>query len=513
MMLSLFINFQGITSILRRGKLGNRFTLISLGVVLLIPTAAQSRQSLVTSSCQAGVDFWTREYSDQSSENTRTDNEKQALIIRPDFSLTSTGFHNSFKLQYAPSFKHNLIDNESELDHSARVNGSVSISRYWTVTAGNQFSYGDNSLQSATSVLNGSATENEATTDFQEEDQGEELALSESRKRHLSNKTLLGTKYMYSRDSSISISYNYQALRYDRAEGIPDDSGNDHDKHDLSASLSHRINQAWKTALKLNLTKGFFPQESELDQDDESVTETEDQELTNRDLEQRGATLQLTWLPSQRQSWSVLYSYKGTTYQNDNNRNSAINGLTLSSQYALDRHTSLSLGGGLSQSGIEGQETRYDYNAVVSIKKKFNNSSVDISIKKQYDTINFSGSDQYGLLDSYDARLQCSYVFSKELSFSVYGAYEFEENLTPQGDLVPEGDTTSETTAESTDNDSPYTTTRHQAGGSLKYDFLQKLSASINYSWSKQVGDLSEDSFHDHRVSIHVIWSNDLMRW
>ncbi len=470
----------------------------SLLISILSPCPTLARQAALSGTVSSGIDFWTREYKNFSSQTQQTETDKQYWFVNPALSYISQSKTNTIYLQYQPSFKYNTVSDQTNLDHSALFDSNFALAKTWSFSVKDQFILTDNPTQATENDTESSLTQEPVSADTD----NDELSQDQGRKRFWNNIAKLETSYLYAKNSQITLGYHYNALRYVEINNTVDTSAIDHDKHDLFSSGEHRLNQRWKQTFSLHYIKGTY-----FDRFNPETSINENENFTQHQL-----NTQLHFTPDKRRQWSLKYSMEDTRHNNEQNKNTFINNIGGAWRFSFSPLDNCSVSGGLSHADTEGQETTWDYNAALKLSKKFQHGKLDILFSKQYDTQNFTGSDNNGLVDDYNARIQYSHKISPQLSLSVNGVYNYQKNLFSQTEQQQNENILSSPQNENDKNITNYRK-RHEIGTQVKYKIHKKLIASIQYIYSNQTGDIDDDSYIDHQLVLQFTWAGNLNRW
>ena len=162
------------------------------------------------------------------------------------------------------------------------------------------------------------------------------------------------------------------------------------------------------------------------------------------------------------------------------------------------------LGVGPSYAKTEGSDGYWGGNGVAELNYQIERGSFNFLLDKRYDVDNFSGTDRRGQVDIGDTRVSFDYLLQRDLAFTSYLSYIYEDREEP---LLALDDAGLITGLEDVHTD------RYIAGVGLNYTFLRYYSAGIDYTFIKQESDRIGDTYDDHRLLLILSWQKELARW
>ena len=458
--------------------------ILAVSVSLILVTSSHigqlhARQTIVAGSISAGYDYETRSYDNEIFED-QFEGDSREWFLRPEIEIRSLDVHNLIAFRYSPSIVYDQEDDETDIDHFFDLEGEHYIKRNWLVQLSNSF------VLSSDPDRFGSAFDTPGLEDEPDEEfVPDEISQDLGRRRFWTNEIAVGTTYTYVEGSDIGINYAFRILRN---EDDDDDSEqfDEFDRHEISGLWSYLINPAYFTSINFDYTIGSF--------------DTPPGDLS-RDLDEYGAIFQLVYQPNVSNSYPLVYSFERTEFE-DERLDTWVHQLTASWTHSIDEQTSFTVGAGPSYADADGLDPEWGYNAVLQFDKRYQHGSILASLTKEFDTQNFTGSDDSGVRDITDILLEGTYQFTEFLSSNAFVGYTYEDILNPGG------------IAGQTDfGDSSNTRDSIFIGGGIAYTFLRWFVASVNYEFTTQDGDLDQDDYDEHRVIAQVTGSKELWQF
>ncbi len=456
---------------------------------LLVASPLLARETIVNGSVGVGYDYWERTYDGEGNNGDTGD--KRDYGISPEISITSKGVKDTVFFRYAPVFKYDDIDYETDVDHYLALSGQRFITRNWSVSIADNLRNSDDPYFSAERFSESTLEEETEPTLTDEQAStsltGDELSKDEGRSRYWTNALSVSTSYIFSEYGSLGGGYTYSILRNDDDF----DPYDEYDKHSFYANLGYRYSQSWDTGLGLNYTRGLY------DEDDPD----------QRDLDQYGVTASVDYIHSATDSVPFVYGFSATKYDQEERQDSYAHNFSLGWEHAIDSRTRFAVGGGPSYADADRVEGEWDYNVYFNFTRDYEHASLSLLFDKIYDTQNFTGTNDSGLKDTYNARVTFDYQHTQNLSFDLYCGYRLESNYTPRDEYLlgsSEGDSIGDVT---------YDKDIYDISAGLSYNFLRYYTAGLRYTYYVSDGDLNSDQYTDHRVMITLSAGKDLWRW
>ena len=495
---------------------------------LLVPAVAvNARETVVTGTAGVGYDYSDRTYENENVVTRDVNGNRRQVGIWPKIQVDSQGERDSLLFQYAPVFKYDDVTSESKVDQYLDLSGQRFLTREWSVALSDRFVLSDDSsLSSAafSSVPPASSREEQAeeppsALQGQQQQPVDELSNNLGRRRYWTNSLNLDTLYGFARESSFGFGYGYRVLRNESGDSVGYD---EYDKHDVYGSLGYRFSSYWRSDMQLRYVRGLY-NDNEEDLTRQTVATVEDiigvdipaadNADYSQDLNQYYAQLKGSYRKTSVDTVPLIYSFTGTDYDSNLYNDIWAHSVSVGWEHAFSPRTHVMVGGGPSYVNAEGVDGEWDYNLYATFSRDYQHASLVLSLVKQYDTQNFSGSRDSGLRDTYNARADLNYQYSQDLSFNVNGFYRWESILDPKGAYYVAADGPLDPRDEEKVGDVSYDRDTYGAGIGLTYSFLRWYQASVQYSYYKSDGNLDRDTYYDHKVLVKLTGTYDLWRW
>lgn len=505
---------------MRKHCLLRKVFILAAVVILFNPGYGAARQTIVIGSLGFGYDFAEREYDDENEEILRAnpdEGDRREWGARPELEFRSLGIHDTLSLRYAPVLIYDDLADTTDVDHYLYLAGERLLSKDWTITLADDFVLSsDPARYGATFSTPGQTGAAEPTAEPAQPAQAapapDEITQNLSGQRYWTNNLDMGTTYTYAQDSDLGLGYGFRVLRNESDEEVLTTSYDEYDRHEFSGLWGHRFNPVWRSGLNLSYIKGLY--------DDVEITvppEPTDPEalpqvlMVSQDLEEYRAEAGLDYARSANDIFPFLYRFGGTKYE-DLRQDIWAHELSGGWNHAFDARTRLMIGAGPSYVEADELDGEWRYNAYLNFTRAYQHAELSAQINKGFEARNFTGSNDSGLTDLTEARIDFTYSFTPTLSTTLFGLYRNEEILNPQGEyfLSALGGTDPLTVDDI--GDVTYTRDSYSLGASVSYGFWRWFVASVRYAYYDQEGDLTQDSYNDHRISLLVSASKELWR-
>lgn len=498
-----------------------RKAFILAGVVILFnPGYGVARQTIVIGSLGFGYDFAEREYDDENAEIFRAnpdEGDRREWGARPELELRSLGIHDTLSLRYAPVLIYDDLADTTDVDHYLNLAGERLLSKDWTISLANDFVLSSDPARFGQTFATPGQTGTEAPAEgpaqpAQAEPPPDEITRNLSGNRYWTNNLVLGTTYTYAQDSDVGLGYGFRALRNES-----DDEGfvapyDEYDRHEFSGLWGYRFNPTWRSALNLSYVKGLY--------DDVEITvppELTDPEglpqvfMVSQDLEEYRAEAGLDYARSVTDIFPLLYRFGGTKYE-DLRQDIWAHELSAGWNHGFDARTRLMIGAGPSYVEAEDLDGEWGYNAYLNFTRAYQHAELSAQLNRGYDARNFTGSTDSGMTVLAEARVDLTYRFTPTLSTTLFGLYRNEEILNPQGEYLLSALGGIDSLTVDDIGDVTYTRDSYSLGASVSYGFWRWFIASVRYAYYVQEGDLTQDSYNEHRIALLVSASKELWR-
>lgn len=457
--------------------------------------AAYARQTTVNGSIGTGFDMRDRTYN-QGRSNTDT-NDQQKLFISPTIAILSSGVHDAFSLQYTPSFNYDLDNHENWIGHSLSLTGQRKLTSRWLVSLSDQYAYTDDPDATTSSSANDQTDNGDGTGDSSNTQ--DTLSKDQSGRKYWTNAATIRSSYALYEKTSLGGGYTYSLLRND--QGSDGSNYNEYDKHAFFTNLTHGFNANWRSKLGLNYTRGLY---------DQPESTSAASSSTSSDLDEYGLTAGVDYVRSLQDYFPFQYNLSQTDYDSSSRRDSQAHEWAVGWNHALDPHTSFAIGGGPSYAVLQGLDGQWGYNAYFTLNKRYQHATCSLQLDKRYDTNNFSGTNDSGLTDTYNARANVRYQYTKDLGFDLFGRYSKQSQIDPQGEYR---DAITGVVTETRTGDHTYDKDIYEGGLGLRYAFGRWYTAGLKYSYYVSDGELDSDQYDEHRVMLTLSATKELWRW
>lgn len=466
------------------------------------PTGTLARDMRFGGAVSVGYEFDDRRYEDdplsdqeqQTSVQTAANNHDQRLSrfrLAPLVTLTSSGERDEIALRYSPSFRYDIESSDNDVDHDLSAKLSRHLTQSWLLKLSDNYLLTDTVYGQGIDSTAGTtgATDTSAGTESTVR-----LSDNENRRKYWTNNLILGSDYTYRQDSLFSFGYGYRVL-----ENIDTEKSTrfeDFERHELSSALAHRVNSVWKLFISGSYVRGLFDAVGP-----DQATVNEEDPGNEKDLNEYRAA---TWLKSnllEHQTQRLLYNFFGVDYDAPEQNSATIHDLTLGWQWDISKELMFGLGAGPTYTKTEGWDGEWGYNGNLECRYAFERGTIGLTANRGFERQNFTGTDESGLREFWQARLSLNYQLLERLSADLFSSYRYEDEEV--NSAVTPLATDQQTILDSTDLTTiteTFTRKRFSAGASLSYIFLQRYKVATTYDFSRQDSEKINDSFDEHRV-------------
>lgn len=491
---------------------------LSAGIAFLCPDVSVARQTIVNGTLGVGYDFWERTYDEEDNEDLRVDideGDRRDWLVSPEIELQSLGIHDSHFLRYAPVLRYDELFDTTDVDHYLFYNGQQFLTKKWRVELEDRFALTDDPFRYGTTFFSeGFGEPGEAPTDEQvgqpvQTQQPTEITQNLGRRRYLTNNLILQTIYTYAEDSDAGLGYAYRVLRNESDDFITGEEYDEYDRHEIFGLWSRKFSPSWRTQLDLSYAMGNFEDTEELIPPDVGPEEIPAE--MSLDVDEYRSKVQLDYSRDSNNTFPLLYRFSGAQYE-DLRQDIEVHEIAAGWDHAFDSRTRLVIGAGPSYVNAEDLDGEWGYNANIIFTRSYQHGEISALVDKHYELRNFTGSDDAGLSDLTDARIDLTYRFSQNVTGNLFGMYRFEDILNPQGAyyLSALGDRDPLSIEEI--GDVTYSRDIYSAGASVDYAFLRWFVATLRYVYYQQDGDVLDDSFDEQRITFLISASKELWR-
>lgn len=438
---------------------------VSVALTLVsVPSGLLARDNTLIGGVSTGFDYDDRRYDD----NGNSDDDYQRLFLSPLLRFTSLSERDSFTLQANPRINYDVKDSNTDWDSNLRAAADRFMTQQWQLGISNNYLVSDRA---------------EDEDDYSGDSEDPRLSENRGRRRYWRNTLNMFSNHFYREDSLIGMRLGYIVLRNDDNN----DDNEEYDRYSAGLRNEHRYNAFWATTANFQFIVGDF-------KDNNSPGELSDDIKEYRFL----FALDNTSIANNR--YRIGLSYTAARYDDSDQDDDDVLQMRLSWRRDISPRMYTNFGVGPSYSKVEGQKADYGGNGIAEVNYAVERGSINFQAEKRYDVENFSGYNQSGLADIWEARLSGSYRLQDNLTWTGRLSYRYEDREEPSGD------------SNNLDN---YHEDRYIAGTGLSYNFLPSYTASVRYTFTKNNSDRSDsnDDYDDHRVLLTLSWQNELLNW
>ncbi len=457
-------------------------TALAVTILLVVPAVSFSRENSLRGGLSVSLDNDNRSYDIGSDDYRR-------LGLSPMIEFKSLSEKDSYTLRAVPGIKYDLLDSGSDWDANLNVAAERFITKSW------QLGFADNYLKSDSQNTNSTLGVNPATPPDPGVVPSTAPQLSENRyrTRYSLNSMNLFSKYIYRENSLFQLGFGYDALRNDNAILSGED---DYDRYTTSLRNEHRYDPRWRSTVELQYIRGnFTPTET-------TVTTVPTIASSSGDLKEYRLLFELDNQSIIHNPLSLSYNYSDTLYDETDLNDTAIHQMRFTWKRDFSPHLYTRLGIGPSYEKTEGRSANWGENGIAEVNYTLERGFVNFKIEKAYDVDNFSGSNEGGVVDSWNSSLSGSYQLKQALNLTGYLAYIYEDRQ--QAVILQNSGATAQLDT--------YQDKQYIAGTTLNYKFWQFYNASIAYTYTKYNSDVAAD-YDDHRILLTLSWEKEFFRW
>ncbi|GAB6194408.1 hypothetical protein [Desulfocastanea catecholica] len=450
--------------------------------LLIAPAASFPRDNSLTGGLSVGLDYFDRSGDD-------TDDDYERIVVTPMILFRSLSERDTFELQASPSAKYDWNDSETDWDSNVRVAADRFMTEKWQLGISNRLLRSDYQDTEGGIFYDPTVPPEEVVTPTDPQ-----LSSDRGRRRYWRNTTDLFSNHFYREDSLLRLGANYIALRNDDTGFAGDE---DYDRYAASLRNEHRFDAIWSSALDLRYVVGDY------EPADTAAGAPPTDDLLSDDLKEYYLSLALTNASIANNPLSLSYDYIATRYDETLQDDSDIHQMRLTWRRDISPRMYTVLGAGPSYEKTEGQDATWGGNGIAEMNYALEYGYINFLVEKDYSVDNFSGSDERGLVDSWETRLS--------------GGYQLQQDLTLSGRLIYLYEDREEASVRSGNRDAvlleEYHKDRYIAGAGLSYTFWEFYTASIDYTFIKQESDRVNDDYDDHRLLLTLSWKKELFHW
>ena len=477
--------------------------------------------------------------SDQSVQEASTvespdeDEDYSRIVVTPSVKLATSTARSKIEVEYHPSLNYEE-DGDNSIDQALSSSANWSISQAWQVNLADTYSETDD--PGATEDLFAPEDENSAASIRESESQ---LADEAGRNQVTTNTATIETTYSYWEDSSANLGYSNEILRNDDS----DTDYQDFDRHDFFGGIAHRLNSNYRISVMGDYVIGL----RDAPATDETVVATDQPDTTDQQNTASGAdtavdtandapadtialvdesqdvaeyhlTTVLDILTLPQHPLSLEYDLAVIDYEAESQADTEIHTALLGWSWEASDKLTLSLGAGPTYQRSDGGEDSWDYAVRFDVKYQLEKSSFQLSGESGTEVKNFTGTDNNGLTNFWEARAVYSRELLEALAMSLFVSYNYDDQetpslATPDASIDTESANSDLTDVTADPLSTSLVTEKVALGGTLTYTFWQWYSANLSYTFSSQDGDDAADVYDEHRVLLNLSMHRDFFKW
>ncbi len=469
-------------------------SIILIACTVSLPQTSFARTGSLVLGLSTGYDYQERTYEEWASSEgdevqpiSERKEKTEALGITPSIVIVSEGKDDRFELRLAPSIKYDLEESDTDWDADIILAAEKNVTKNWLLRARNAFIRSDY----ANELIVADPSQPFAT----EQLDGPALSGESGREQYWRNTASIDSSHSYGEDRSAGIGFDYTVLRNESSASSRDE----YDRYALRLNNGHRYNSFWKSTAGLSVVQGDFEEQEPQEAFGELVPAPSDdvwEYRVNLGLENDSFRLNRLLLN---------YSYVAARYDDDNRFDNDIHQTQLSWRREISRQWSSGLGAGFSYAE-NGDSDEWGGNGLIDISYQNRYTTTGFLLTKGYDVDNFSGNNESGIVDFWDARLRASHQVLESLSIDGQLSYRNNKRSFPI-QLATEDPAVFDSMRDS------YTEELYAAGLGLTYSFLRYYSARLGYTYSEQDSDRPGEDYDDHRILVTLSWEQEWLRW
>jgi len=444
---------------------------------LVLAAGVHARSNVLSGGLSTSYDYSDRQYSSAAGETFRSgDSDKQSFGLTPSLQYVSLSPRDRFEVSLAPTVKYDLEDSETDLDGLLTLAAERSLTSKWSIE-------GTNTLL-RTDYYNNSTAGEFAEPQVQEDPTPDpQLSADLGRTRYLQNTFDVATDYRYRPDSQLHFGFNWIVLRYDDTQLVNED----YDRYSLELGNEHRYTSRWKTSANVSYVVGDY--------------EADSLENFSNDLQEYHLLLNVENNSIDRHPLTLSYNYLGTEYDSELLPDSEAHSLRLNWRYDISPLLYTNVGLGPSYQETDGQDGNWGTNGIAEIHYTQMHSTYSAVVENGYQTNNFSGTGERGIVEFWDVGLNYTQALSRYLTWDARLGYHHEDRDTAVV-VLEDGET-----LDGNQED------QYIAGVGLSYIFLKDYSLRCGYTFITQDSDMQGSDYDDHRILVSLSWNRELKRW
>ncbi len=418
-------------------------------------------------------------------------NDKYDRIrISPLVTVTSLSARDELSLRYSPGFRYDNETSRHDVDHDLNAGLKYSINRNWLLKLTERYLLTDSNI-----------AENSIVPDTTVK-----LSDNKERRQYRTNSLGLVSDYSYWEDSVFSLGYTFINLR--NLNVIEGSNYEDFDRHVGLLSVAHRFDSIWKLTSSGNYVRGLY------DAPDKTEVSADGEKSSSNDLSEYRASTTLESRLFEHNPLSLAYNFVRVDYDAADQGTIDLHDMTAGWLWDISKDFSFSIGAGPSFQKKVGQNGNWGYNANTTVKYALERSAIALSLNRGYDVQNFTGTDENGLREFWQSRLDFSHQILEDLALRMFTSYrnEDQEEITKQSVVAADPEMTTEENQIITETNIS-NRQRLGAGTSLGYQFARWYSMNLSYNYLLQDSEKVNDSYDEHRLILSLSVEKELFNW
>ncbi len=416
------------------------------------------------------------------------DDEYDRLRAAPLVAITAISARDEASLRYSPSFRYDYDSYDHDLDHDLSAQVKRFISRDWQLKLTEKYLLTDAVIDQVSAA---------AETAVQ-------LSDTTGRRKYWTNDLGFVSEYTYWEDSLFSFAYAYGIL-----ENIDVDSGSgyeNYERHEGLLSVAHRLDSIWRMTVTAGYVRGLY--------DNVAADQTTAEENIDKDLGEYRASTMLEASLIDHHPLSLSYSYLAVDYDNNSLDTSSLQDVTLGWRWDISKELAVNLGGGPSYQLTEGQTGTWGYNARAGLQYAMEHSSIAVTASHGFDRQNFTGTNDNGLREFSQARVDYQIEIIKDVTLNVFTSYRYED----QEEITGQSAVAADVQATGVDDQIIFETEvfnrqRFLAGTRAGYRFWRWYTVNLSYDYVLQDSEKTGDSYDEHRLILSLSMEKELFSW
>ncbi len=469
-----------------------------------------ARDLTIEAGANFGFSFYNREYFDNNSApeegveeeeveevEAKQDDDYRRVSLTPLIVLKSLTARDEISFSYAPTLRYDFNDDNHDIDHYLSLTTERFLTENWKISLFERYRMSD-------------MVEDQEGSDRTDSDTSDSISDNDGRRQYWTNNLGVKSEYSYFEESVFGMGYTYNILREideDKNSGYEN-----YDKHNVNLFVDHRLTSQWVVTASGKYIRGLYDTDGlvgESGADDAGEGEVAETEIDN-DLTEYLLAAGIESSLFDHHPLSLNYSSSLVSFDDDtNNVDSEIHNITLGWQWLFSSNIRFNLGGGPSFAQYEGEEGQWGTNGQMGLSYEQEHSVLTFSADGGYDRQNFSGTDENGLQEYWQSRLNFRQEILQDLSWTLFASYRYQDTEEVLS-IEPESD---ELDAELLVTTETINKEIYSAGTSVNYSFWQYYNLSFSYAYKKQYSDKADDSYDTHLVSVMLGTKQEIFKW